>query len=78
MSTIETKYTTNRAERTPVGLRLQYASAQNVPLLLSIGILVAMVMIYLILFVLAQRRLPGGFELSTTLNNTMTVALAAL
>jgi ribose transport system permease protein len=78
MSTVETKYTTNRAERTPVGLRLQYASAQNVPLLLSIGILGAMVMIYLILFVLTQRRLPGSFELSTTLNNTMTVALAAL
>jgi ribose transport system permease protein len=78
MSTTETRYATNRAERTPGGLRLQYASAQNVPLILSIGILVAMVMIYLILFVLTQHHLPGNFELSTTLNNTMTVALAAL
>jgi ribose transport system permease protein len=78
MSTTGVKYTAARAERTPVGLRLQYGSAQNVPLLLSIGILVAMVMVYLILFVLTQRRLPGSFELSTTLNNTMTVALAAL
>ncbi|MBO0792416.1 MAG: ABC transporter permease, partial [Ktedonobacteraceae bacterium] len=42
------------------------------------GILIAMIMIYLILFVLTQNRLPGGFELSTTLNNTMTVGLAAI
>jgi ribose transport system permease protein len=35
-------------------------------------------MLYLILFVLTQHRLPGSFELSTTLNNTMTVGLAAV
>jgi ribose transport system permease protein len=78
MSTTETRSDIERAERTPAELRLQYYSAQNVPLLLSIGILVAMIMIYLILFVLTQRRLPGSFELSTTLNNTMTVGLAAV
>lgn len=78
MSTTETRPDIERAERTPSELRLQYYSAQNVPLLLSIGILVAMVMLYLILFVLTQHRLPGSFELSTTLNNTMTVGLAAV
>jgi ribose transport system permease protein len=78
MSTTETRSDIERAERTPAELRFQYYSAQNVPLLLSIGILVAMIMIYLILFVLTQRRLPGSFELSTTLNNTMTVGLAAV
>ncbi len=78
MSTTETRSDTERAERTPADLRLQYYGAQNVPLLLSIGILVAMIMLYLILFVLAQRRLPGSFELSTTLNNTMSVGLAAV
>jgi ribose transport system permease protein len=58
--------------------RLSYYGAQNVPLLLSIGILVVMVLLYLILFVLRQQRLPGSFELATTLNNSMTVGLAAL
>jgi ribose transport system permease protein len=62
----------------PMQERLSYYGAQNVPLLLSIGILIAMVMIYLILFVLRQQRLPGSFELATTLNNSMTVGLAAL
>lgn len=66
------------AEPTSWQVRLQYYAAQNVPLLLSIGILIGMIMIYLILFVLTQNRLPGNFELSTTLNNTMTVGLAAL
>jgi ribose transport system permease protein len=37
-----------------------------------------MIMLFLILFVLTQHRLPGSFELSTTLNNTMTVGLAAV
>jgi ribose transport system permease protein len=61
-----------------MSVRLSYYGAQNVPLLLSIGILVAMILLYLILFVLRQQRLPGGFELSTTLNNSMTLGLAAL
>ncbi len=78
MSTTETRSDIERAEHTPADLRLQYYGAQNVPLLLSIGILVVMIMLYLILFVLAQRRLPGSFELSTTLNNTMSVGLAAV
>jgi ribose transport system permease protein len=78
MSTTETRSDIERAQHTPADLRLQYYGAQNVPLLLSIGILVVMIMLYLILFVLAQRRLPGSFELSTTLNNTMSVGLAAV
>lgn len=71
---------TRRARPAPIPMqaRLSYYGVQNVPLLLSIGILVAMVMIYLILFVLRQQRLPGSFELATTLNNSMTVGLAAL
>lgn len=78
MSTGEMSPDNERARRTPGVLRLRYYSAQNVPLLLSIGILVAMILIYLILFVFTQRRLPGSFELSTTLNNTMTVGLTAM
>lgn len=75
MTTTETKRT---PPPIPVQTRLSYYGAQNVPLLLSIGILIAMVMIYFILFALRQQRLPGLFELSTTLDNTMTVGLAAL
>ncbi|HTK11087.1 MAG TPA: ABC transporter permease [Ktedonobacteraceae bacterium] len=78
MSTTEVKTDPTQAEHTAWQVRLSYYSAQNVPLLLSIGILIAMVMIYLILFVLTQNRLPGNFELSTTLNNTMAVGLAAI
>lgn len=69
---------TRRSRTIPMSVRLSYYGAQNVPLLLSIGILVAMILLYLILFVLRQQRLPGGFELSTTLNNSMTLGLAAL
>ncbi len=76
MSTTETRPA--KTSRPPLGVRLNYYSAQNVPLLLSIGILVAMIFIYLILFALRQHRLPGSFELSTTLNNSMSVGLAAL
>ena len=78
MSTTETKTDTEQATHTSAEVRFQYYTAQNVPLLLSIGMLIAMVMIYLILFVLTQHRLPGNFEFSTTLNNTMTVGLAAI
>jgi ribose transport system permease protein len=78
MSTTEVKAETKQLERTAWQVRAQYYTAQNVPLLLSIGMLVVMVMIYLILFVLTQNRLPGNFELSTTLNNTMAVGLAAI
>lgn len=78
MSTTETKSGTKQIDRTSGQVRFQYYAAQNVPLLLSIGILIGMIMIYLILFVLTQNRLPGNFELSTTLNNSMSVGLAAI
>lgn len=59
-------------------LRLRYYSAQNVPLLLSFGVLVAMIVLYIILFLVKEGRAPGNFELSTTVNNTMSVGLAAI
>lgn len=58
--------------------RLRYYSAQNVPLFLSSGVLVAMIVLYVALFVAKQGRAPGNFELSTTVNNTMSVALAGI
>ena len=64
--------------RYPARVRLRYYAVQNVPLLLSLGMFVAMVVLYIILFALKQSRLPGSFELLTTVNNTMSVGLAAL
>jgi ribose transport system permease protein len=59
-------------------VRLRYYAVQNVPLLLSLGLFVAMVAMYVILFALKQSRLPGAFELLTSVNNTLSVGLAAV
>lgn len=64
--------------RTPPLRRLRYYAAQNVPLLLSLGVLAAMVVLYVILFSLKERRPPGNFELSTTVNTALTYGLAAM
>ena len=64
--------------RLPARVRLGFYSAQNVPLLLSFGVLVAMIVLYYVLFLLKEGHPPGNFELSTTVNNTMSVGLAAL
>jgi ribose transport system permease protein len=70
------------AKRTTVristGDRLRFYSTQNVPLLLSLGLLVAMILLYFILFSAKQGRAPGNFEFLTTVNNTMSVGLAAI
>ncbi len=64
--------------RSPARLRARYYAVQNVPLLLSIGLFGAMVVLYVFLFALKQSRLPGSFELLTTVNNTLSVGLAAV
>ncbi len=58
--------------------RLRYFTAQNVPLLLSGGLFVAMTLAYVVFFSLKQHRPPGSFELLTTLNNTLSIGLAAI
>ncbi|MCA1597748.1 MAG: ABC transporter permease [Chloroflexi bacterium] len=70
--------TTARQPRPTLRVRLRFYSAQNVPLLLSLGLLAAMIVLYIVLFITTQHRAPGGFELSSTLNNTMGIALAAV
>jgi ribose transport system permease protein len=59
-------------------MRLRYYSAQNVPLLLSLGLLVVMIVLYLVLFNVREGHAPGNFELTTTSNNTLTTGLAAI
>ncbi len=58
--------------------RASHALVQNVGLVLVIGLLVACIVGYCALFVIAQHRFPGGFELTSTLDNTMPLAFAAL
>ena len=58
--------------------RASHALVQNVGLVLVIGLLAACVIGYCVLFVIRQHRFPGGFELTSTLDNTMPLAFAAL
>jgi ribose transport system permease protein len=64
--------------RYPARVRLRYFALQNVPLLLSLGTFAAMVVLYCVLFTLKQSRLPGSFELLTTVNNTLSVGFVAV
>ncbi|GAC1394906.1 MAG: ABC transporter permease [Chloroflexota bacterium] len=64
--------------RPALRVRLRYFGAQNASLLLSVGVLAVMILVYVVLFVLANHRAPGTFEVSTTVGNTMSVGLAAL
>ncbi|MBW4023256.1 MAG: ABC transporter permease [Proteobacteria bacterium] len=58
--------------------RTSHALVQNVGLVLVIGLLAACIIGYCVLFVVTQHRFPGGFELTSTLDNTMPLAFAAL
>lgn len=51
---------------------------QSAPLLLSLAMLVASIVVYCVFYVISQNRLPGGFELTSTVNNTMPLAMAAV
>ncbi len=52
--------------------------SQNVGLLLVFGLLGAAVLLYCLFFWLQQHSLPGNFELTSTVNNTMPLAMAAI
>lgn len=51
---------------------------QNAGLLLAAAMLLVSVLLYLGIFIAQQGRLPGNFELTTTVNNTMPLVLAAI
>jgi ribose transport system permease protein len=57
---------------------LAHALAQNIGLALACAMLAAALVIYVGLYVATQDRLPGGFELTSTVNNTMPLAFAGL
>lgn len=58
--------------------RWAHALTQNLGLELAVAMLAASVAIYCGIYYAAQAMLPGGFELTTTVNNTMPLALAAV
>ena len=58
--------------------RLTHMLAQNTPLLLALAMLVASILAYGGIYVATQHRLPGNFEITSTVNNTTPLALAAI
>ena len=51
---------------------------QNVGLALAVVLLVASILVYCTIYYAAQARLPGSFEVTTTVNNTMPLAFAGV
>lgn len=58
--------------------RVAHGLAQNLGLLLATAMLLASLAIYCAIYYAAQGLFPGGFELTTTVNNTMPLVLAAI
>lgn len=56
--------------------RLTLAVAHNVPLILAYVVLAAMVVVYLVLYLVSTGALPGSFELTSTVDNAMPLAFA--
>ncbi|GAN53135.1 ABC transporter permease [Tanticharoenia sakaeratensis] len=52
--------------------------AQNVGLALAVVMLILSLVIYCVIYVAAQHRLPGNFELTSTVNTTMPLAFASI
>jgi ribose transport system permease protein len=51
---------------------------QNIGLLLVLALLLAAVLLYCLFYWVRQQTLPGNFELTSTVNNTMPLAMAAI
>ncbi len=64
-----------RPHRAP---RWAHLAAQNIGLELAVFLLIACVIGYCAVFYAQQQRLPGGFEVTSTVNNTMPLVLAGM
>jgi ribose transport system permease protein len=64
-----------KAARQP---RWAHLAAQNIGLELAVFLAVACVLGYSAVYYLQQQRLPGGFEVTSTVNNTMPLVLAGM
>ncbi len=58
--------------------RWKHRLAQEAGLALAVVMLTAAILIYAVIYGAAQHRLPGGFELTSTVNSTMPLVLAAV
>lgn len=58
--------------------RLVYFVGQNAGLVLALGMLVIAIMVYCAVYWFEQATLPGNFEITSTVNNTMPLVLAAM
>jgi ribose transport system permease protein len=58
--------------------RWAHLLAQNIGLELAVFLLVACILAYCGVFYAQQQRLPGGFEITSTVNNTMPLVLAGM
>lgn len=58
--------------------RAAHILAQNSGLILAAAILLLSVIVFAAMFAIEQGRLPGNFEITSTVNNTMPLALAAV
>lgn len=67
-----------RAPRTRPRTRTFRPAAQNSGLFLAVALLVVVVAVYVILYAAQERSLPGGFELTSTVNNALPLVFAAL
>lgn len=64
--------------RRPLLRKYAVLASQSVPLQLAFFLLGMTTGIYVVLFHLSQGRLPGNFEITSTVNNTLPLAFAAL
>ncbi len=58
--------------------RAAHIVGQNIGLILAVTILFLSIVIFAGMFLVQQDRLPGSFEITSTVNNTMPLALAAI
>jgi ribose transport system permease protein len=58
--------------------RAAHLLGQNIGLVLAGAVLVASVVVFTLMFAVQQQRLPGSFEITSTVNNTMPLAIAAI
>lgn len=55
-----------------------HAFGQHIGLILAVAILLLAIIIFVVMFIIQQHRIPGNFEVTSTVNNTMPLALAAI
>jgi ribose transport system permease protein len=58
--------------------RWAHAVTQNVGVLLAFAMLLGSIIAYCAIYYVTQQRFPGGFELTSTVNNTMPLVLAGV